>query len=474
MKTAIHCLVLFIIAIIIHSQPVYGQETQILSLKEFLSVVIKYHPVVRQAHLINKMAEEQLRASGGQFDPMISYRLQDKEFENKKYYRLQNLELNIPTWYGIDLNLTALNNTGPLINPQSTPDLSQQIGFNLPLMQGLLMDQRRKSVLQSKQMLKMAESERILIVNDLLLEAITVYAEWVLCHQQKMLLDSLNQVNELRYNLIQISIGIGEMAPIDTIEALSQWQIIKAQQIEADQKLELARIRISNFLWLQDGSYYQLPAGIIPSDQIFPKVNTSNFEYYLSASDSHPEIKQAVNEIKMAELEKKYRFQFMLPRADLSIQNLSRSFQFGTGAYALKNSLYSGIQFELPLFLRSGRGNYRRAKLELNVRQLNLERINVKIKNDIKMEYTKNKKLILQSETLAQATRNLETMLQAENTKYQNGESSLFIVNQRELRFLESRKQLLILNNQVAKSSWQLQHLIAGLEEAIQFAAGNE
>lgn len=112
-------------------------------------------------------------------------------------------------------------------------------------------------------------------------------------------------------------------------------------------------------------------------------------------------------------------------------------------AALLQHNYKWGIEFKLPLFLREGRGAYRQTKLKIKETGLQLINKRWQIENKIRSYYNENKVLLQQLKTVESLYNNYFSLLRNEELKFNQGESSLFLVNNRETKVLE------LLQNQV-------------------------
>ena len=58
-----------------------GDSTHVLSVKEFVEVVKKFHPVARQSNLLPQQAKEELNIARGGWDPLIYSDYNRKNYE---------------------------------------------------------------------------------------------------------------------------------------------------------------------------------------------------------------------------------------------------------------------------------------------------------------------------------------------------------------------------------------------------------
>ena len=73
-----------------------SDTTEVLSLDEFYKIILSNHPVVKQAALLNEIAQQEIRLARGNFDPKLVSSFDHKEFEDKTYYSKFDAYLSFP------------------------------------------------------------------------------------------------------------------------------------------------------------------------------------------------------------------------------------------------------------------------------------------------------------------------------------------------------------------------------------------
>jgi outer membrane protein TolC len=424
-------------------------QEKVLSLENTLDIIRKYHPVAKQSVLLVDMAEANLQASRGAFDPSFYTRNERKTFDGKNYYNYSNPELKIPTWFGINVKAGLENNQGDKINPEITPNRSTYVGVSFPVLKGLLLDQRRAVLQQSKLMVQKSKQEQLLMINDLLFDAADVYWNWVSAYQVYNILTSAVQFNEKRFEFVKLAYQSGDRAAIDTTEALSQLQTIQTIQSQAWAELQKQRLYLSNFMWNEAGDPYELLPEISPD----PSWNLVEIVAYPMpdldqsisvASTAHPKLIALGFKQKFLEVDKRLRLQGLLPTLDLKYNFLNEGYTTSKlfAQPLMENNYRFGIQFGLPLFQREARGEYRAAKIKIADLDYTQQQTQLQIVNKVKSTY--NELLATQSQVLLYQSnvQNLQKLLKAEETKFEIGESSMFLVNTRETKLLESQQKL--------------------------------
>ena len=111
----------------------------------------------------------------------------------------------------------------------------------------------------------------------------------------------------------------------------------------------------------------------------------------------------------------------------------------------------------MPLFLRQGRGEYKRAQIKLKESTLELSAKRWQTENKIRYYYTEYSRLQDQLQLTDQVQNNFRLLLKNEELRFNQGESSLFLINSREMKWLESLQKQTELRAKFLTSAYQLQ-----------------
>ena len=432
-----------------------------LSPEEFLTWVKQYHPLARQAALFVDEAEAELLATRGMFDPMIYYTNEQKKFDEKNYYNYSNLQLKAPTWFGIEIGAGIENNTGDFINPELSLGQSGYAGLSVPLAKNLLMDKRRAALQQAKLFVSMSESEQRLAVNDLLFEAISMYWHWTNDYQSYLIISDAVKTNEQRYSQIRITVEQGDRAGVDSTEALTQLLNFRYLQNEALLKFTNSTYALSNYLWNESERPVVLKSEVIPSvlpenSDPFAKAYTPLEEMLEKAENEHPKLRIYNNKLDILEVERRLKFQNLLPTVNLKYNALTDGYEFwkGWNSTMLENNYKFGAELGLPLFLRQGRGDYREAKIKIRSTELEQMAVKLEISNKVRQYYNELVNLLEQIRINERAYAAYKRVFEVELSKFNLGESTLFVINNRELKVLESRQKLAELKARFFKTAY--------------------
>ena len=432
---------------------------RVLSHEAFLEIVRTYHPVARQGNLLVDRARAALTASRAGFDPYLYASAEEKTFDGKNYYDWFNAELKIPTWYGIEVKAGLEDNVGDLLNPDVTPGQSSYLGISVPLAKNLVMDKRRAVLKQAKIFTEQSKAERLLIINDLLFDATYAYWTWVRDYMVYRVLDEQVSVNQARFSLVKLGYRQGDRPAIDTTEALAQLQSFELSRNEAWLRFRNAGLDLSNYLWRSADSPYYLPSNVVPdsswNQRNLAALNLPVLEELLKVADEqHPKLRAFDFKLQMLDIERRLKFQDLLPTLNLKYNFLNSGYNvFKDASWGYYENNYKfGFDFSVPLRLSQGRGNYREAKIKIEETSLDQAQVRLAIENKVKAYFNEVAMLQKQVQIAADNYENYFRLFRGEDTRFRIGESSLFLLNQRENKVLETRQKLVELKTKLLAS----------------------
>ena len=431
-----------------------------MTLSEFLGYVKNYHPIVKQANLVINNSEAKLLKARGAFDPKIEIDFDKKLFKEKEYYNKLNGAFKIPTWYGVEFKANFEQNDGVFLNPENTVPLDglYSAGVSVSLAKGLLNNKRMASLKQAKFFLNQAKEDQQIFVNKILYDASLSYFNWLKTYNEKLVYDSFLNNAEIRFKATKRAFQEGEKPAIDTLEAGITLNTRKLNLEKAKIKLIKASLELSNFLWLNENTPIELKESIIPDINTFNTVDkTFNIALFNNANfdiENHPKIKSLGFKIKSLDVEKRLRMNNLLPKIDVQYNFLSAD---GDQINSFNNNNYkAGINFSMPIFIRKERGDLKLAKIKLQDKKLENDATKVIIRNKINAIQQELNSYILQNNFTFKIVRDYDVLLKAEERKFFLGESSLFLVNYREEKYIDSKLKAISLENAFFKAKASL------------------
>jgi hypothetical protein len=272
---------------------------------------------------------------------------------------------------------------------------------------------------------------------------------WVQAYLVYNIYNNVIEINEKRVGMVTTAYKLGERPAIDTTEVIAQLQNFKYQQNEALLALQNAIVLLNTFLWKQNNESYDLPEDILPdkkTEQLFDAVIFPELEKIIAdAKTSHPELNIYGYKLNALTIERKLKFQELLPKADLKYNQLGKGYNIASTATKtlFDNNYRFGINFSVPLRLSQGRGEYKLAKLKIAETQLQQSQKEIDIINKVKKYYNQLVNYKAQVNLLQKTYNNYLQLQRGEETRFFNGESSLFLVNSRENKTLETMIKLI-------------------------------
>lgn len=450
--------------LILFSVQSFAQDSLKLSHQEFLNIVKNYHPLAFRYQLQNKIANAEITKARGNFDPVLAGKIGEKNIDGTKYYEQKNVELGIPTWYGIDITGSYNYLNGEKLNNSETKGGLYQFGVTIPLAKNLLYDKRRAMLDQAKFGLKMTEAEQIVLTNELLLDAENTYWDWVKNYEIYKLQKSAVEINRKRLELTKKTYEFGERPAIDTVEAASQLQSFELQERNAYLNFVKSTQELQMFLWKDKQDLYEIAQLIFPSSSLDEHSGYSDYEFLLQNLESkllqnHASLEYYLQKQNILESERRLKWQSFLPKIDFTYNFFNKENYKSDFLPLFDNNFQYGLKLEIPIFQRQARADYEIAKLKISQNQqdsqLKLREVNTKIET-YKYEVTN---YFSQIDISAKNLNNYKRLLNAEETRFGNGESSLFLINSRENKLLDAREKNIELKAKFLKSYNKLKWL---------------
>lgn len=425
------------------SVSLYAQK--VLDYDTYYKMVLSYHPVVKQANLLDEMSRQEIRSAKGYFDPKIDFDLTSKTYGGKKYFEYIDYGLKIPTWLGADIKLGYENNTGINKNPfdYTPPGGLLFAGIEMPL-NSVVFDERRALVRQAQNIRNINNAEKIKNINKILLSASKDYWEWFFAYYKYATkLESFQIANET-FRAVKGGITGGDFANIDSVEATMNLQERNIDLIDALNEYQKASYDLSLNLWTENTDPLELEDGTVPEQmpsQYTPD-DTVLQNYIQSASINQPELLKMNFKLSKLEIDKKMYAQSMIPNVLFSLKYLSSPNTLSMEDVNIpywKNNHKLGIHLVQPLFLRKERGKYRMAQVKIEQTIFEQKILKREIENTVKLTHNDLVNYITLYKMQRDMYQSTQRMFEAEKTKFGYGEATLFYLNVRQTKMLESR-----------------------------------
>lgn len=440
----------------------YAQDdlkSDILTFDSFVKRVQEHHPLSKQAYLQEQFGEAEIRSTRGAFDPKAYADLTQKYFNDKQYYSKLEGGVKIPTWFGIEFLGGYEDNEGDYLNPEnSVPGTGLYFaGISVPVGQGLFIDKRRAALKTAKLYAESTKASRQYLLNQLYLKATKAYWYWFQAYHQKKVFQEAVSAAAFRLSAVKQGATLGDRPQIDTLEAQIQLQNRELALQEASLALENSIALLNTFLWDE---------GLIPLEleetTVAPALENTNTqqteEQLLLEMDTlllnHPELVLSRFEIEQLEVDRRLKAEMLKPTLNLKYQPLVEGIGDEIATNYNQANYKWGLEFSFPILLRKERGSLQKAKIKLAEKQFALKDKNQNLKYKATTSFNSWQTSISQVELYQQNSFDYEKLLDGERSLFKTGESSLFLVNRRELGYINAQLKWIeaLVKNYLAKA----------------------
>jgi outer membrane protein TolC len=469
--------ILFIAFLFPFSSILFGQDsTRVLYLQDLFALIIEHHPMAQQANLYNEEAVALMRKARGNFDPKLEGDWSRKSFDGKNYFNVREAGMKLPTLLGVTFKADYTWTDGVFLNPErSLPDVGQAaVGLEWNVGRGLFIDEGRMERQQAQLAGGLATAQRRSELNRLLEKAVSIYWSWVLAHRQSLIFQKALDAARQRLDAVRESFLSGDKPAIDTLEATIQLQTREYDLSVARMNYQSIAFELSNFLW-RDGR-----VATDWANQVRPPKTADIENFPLPARQTliqsigigHPELRRYQLELSQLEIEEKWKREQLKPDLKLSYSFLGDGLNFN--AYPEEPALSSlvsenykfGISISHPLWLRKESASLQLTRIKMSRKQLGLENKRQELLAKINFLYNDWENQSQQLELLQELTANYRGMLDGELEKFRLGKSSLFLVNSREQKWIDSQVKLLQLEIKLQQTLYKILATAAILYES--------
>jgi len=434
--------------------------TKVFSYRDFYDLVLKNHPILKQANTLSDQAKAELMMARGGFDPKLEANFDRKYFENKSYYNFWDNQLKVPIyWGGIDVKAGFERNIGDVLGTDiRTPvDGLSYFGVNIPVLQRFVIDERRATLQNARIFQNMAEAERIKLINKLVLSAAKEYWNWYFSYRNLLLVNDFYNLANQRFGLVVERVTQGDLPAVDTADA--QVTLLDRQVMLDQAKVEFqnARLLLSNYLW-DDNDPRELPESAIPQLALAQKVDVRELTRLLDlAKQNHPEILKLDLKAQQLRVDERLGKEMLKPRLDVGISSLNYAHRFISGIDFSKYGAFPGfykfnVDFSMPLFFRKERGKLASIRVKQLQNNYEIQQVRREINNDVSVAYNDVVNLEKQIQSQQVAIQRQTQVLRADEQRFSIGETQLFQLNLREAKLNELQVKLEAMKSKYEKS----------------------
>lgn len=420
-----------------------------LTLEGYIHAVDTYYPQLkaadRQMHIANAVRME----TRGPFDPYFS--------TNSGYARLQNTSrIGIPKQALFnDPKIEKLTRSGISIYTQFryNPETAQSpfletgsggeysYGVIIPALRNLFINEATAAERQAKLGEKLAIQTFSLARFDTLLKAGSVYWNWVATKQKADIQIYIRKLAHILAGISREQEQAGDLAKIFVTEAEEDVARREANYIQAIRSFQRMSFSLSMLLFEFGGTPLPLPTEENVPGEIPPPVKFVDAEIERNiqiALDLRPELKGIVLERSIAKVDLQLAKNQILPQVTTSFSQ-----GYDNGFRGIGHVFRGQVSVNQPLGMHKWRGRAQAAQLRIEKLNQEEQAAKQKIRNEvldavsaINLAYDRCIQLKTQVEK-AQA------VYEGERERFQAGDSTVFLVTQRERQLTEAKLDLI-------------------------------
>lgn len=444
---------------------VFTQRT--FSVESFYSLVLKNHPLAKKATLQPRYGNFSVLKAKGGFDPKLSNDLTQKYFNGSQYYSYLNAGLKVPTWFGVEVKTGLEMNDGIYLSQEhSTPQNGLvYAGLSMNLGQGLFIDQRRAELFKANVYQKSTLCEQRLQLNELAYEAGYAYWNWVLAYFSKQIMMESYQLAADRFEGVKQLAILGDRPPIDSVEAKIQVQNRESLLRNYETDYTSTTFNLATFLWTENQVPLELDSLTQPIElKLIQQEKTRLLSPFQldTLVQNHPYLQLNDFKIKSLAIDNRLKKEQLKPLLNVNYNLINEPISSNPYNGLSINNYKWGVTFEMPLLLRKERGELGLAQLKLQDEQLSYENNKAYLTNKIKKAANELSNSINQLEIIERTLNDSQLLLEAEKQLFVSGESSLFLINTRELAFIQARLKFIESIVKVQQASLTYTFAIAG------------
>lgn len=311
-------------------------------------------------------------------------------------------------------------------------------GFQLPLLRGRAIDERRANREQSLLGTRIAERSLDQARLTAYRRALTAYWEWAGAGQQRAVASALLNLAEARDQQLADGVALGQLAAVERTDNRRAILQRRSALVSAERQLEMRAIELSLYYRSAEGEPLRPPADRLPllSRPPIPLGPSSEADAVQRALAQRPERQEVLARRDQQEIDLRLAQNRVLPALGLFAQGAR---DYGAGSLSRVGSMFeSGFTFQFPLQNRRGTGKRVQAQAKLSAVQQDIRWIEDRIRADVQDAYSALRAAAAVLDVVAEEVAVARELEALERDRFTLGDSTQFLVNLRELATAEA------------------------------------
>ncbi|MDH4378485.1 MAG: TolC family protein [Vampirovibrionales bacterium] len=455
-------------------QPTSSSTTlpAVLTVQQVAQRIRQYHPTLRLARFDVGLASAKRLEKQGAFDPVLAGSSYFNRYNSSSSpgKALEAVEadgaIKLQTRSGIEVMTGAKLARGDIKTPLSPTGEGGEYyaGLKVPLLRGLGIN--AKAAEEQKALLGEPLSEASLrqVELNVLLSGLNAYWDWVGAWKKQQIETELLTLANIRTQAVERLAEAGDSPAIDAVEARSEVQRRVGRLARAQRSAEQASNKLAVFLWeeltptttptpvlttIATPTHEQVPSQWeIPT----PYGTEALADGKLKALASRPELKALELSRQLSQVDVKLAKNNLLPQLDALITQGLEVGDSGIGPV-----IKAGISVAVPLRLRTAQGQLKQATISVQKVTLQEQQLIQRIFVDIADALSAINAAYERYEAASQELLLAQQLQVGEQTRFNLGDSTVFLVNQRERAAAEANVTLVdaLVDYQAAVNQYQ-------------------
>jgi outer membrane protein len=409
-----------------------------LTFQKLLEMVNRNYPKLLSADAERRIAGAKRREKAGSFDPVLNHiseflRLQDTFEAGKAKDAIHNeSRLELLTRSGVKVFVGARLNPNDTKTPFLPTGKSGEYsgGISVPLFRGFRINEKTAAEQQAK--LGEPLAAQIFGANrlEVLFKAAATYWEWVGSKARYDVSRNLLKIAVDRVDQIRERVNAGDAPALDITESEQEIHRREASLVRSDREFQKASIALSLFLWTESGPLNVPALTEVPRLDFAPKPITESEQADAKrvALSLRPELKRINYEREQAKVELRLAENLLLPLTDVFAAQGA-----DTGPQGIGPVVRGGFNFSWPITgQRTARGQIEAAKLKIQKLTLDEKFERQRIEMEVADVASAINTTCDKYNAAVLEVKKAKEVEQGERLRFGVGDSTVFLVNQRE------------------------------------------
>lgn len=421
---------LLTLLIVLYLAPATAQKE--VPFGEMLDWVMTNHPLATAADAVEQRGPAELMAFQGALDPKLAVNYDRKDFKGTEYFDYGEAALEWQSPYAVKIAGGYQRAEGTYLNAERTIPAAGQayLAIKVPLLQGLLTDATRIGLKRGELAVDRQRALADVVRNEIRYDLASRYLQWTFANEVLTLNREIETTITQRLENYRQLLEQGDKAAVDTLEASvylgTQQQLVRKAEID----LVMAQQALAEMFWPLEATDQPLP---LPEAILLNLPEPGTVE-------THPEIRQLALGLADAALQRDLKREQLKPELNLSYYLLGDGFALPeVDGSPFSNAYKLGVTASYPLLNRKARAGVQLGELKVLESEAKLGAKTQSLATKAATYYSASGQYLALLESGVVLARQAGALLAAERELFSLGESTQFVLNQREQAFLKSQ-----------------------------------